>query len=161
MKTYFQFVAESQHSDPCSGGCTDETIQEDNLEEGVVGDFGDWLSSLLGKSADKQLARMDKALDQAREKFKIAVDVTKRVERGDIKLKNDHDESNFRNVAVGSGIYSKDGKGVARGEKGMGKHIDIVIARNKTTQVKDNTIQRSLDTFLDKVSSDDFCGNYG
>tara|TARA_B100001123_G_C15342684_1_gene1035655 strand:+ start:8448 stop:8921 length:474 start_codon:yes stop_codon:yes gene_type:complete len=157
MKTYSEFVAESKRSEPCSGGCTDTTIQEENLNEG----FGDWLSALLGRSADKQLGKMSKALDKAREKFKIAVDVTRKVERGDIKLKNDRDESNFRNVALESGIYTNDGKGTARGEKGISKHIDIVIARNKATQIKDSHIQRSIDTFLNKVSSDDFCGNYG
>ena len=65
---------------------------------------------------------------------------------------NDRDESNFRNVALESGIYTNDGKGTARGEKGISKHIDIVIARNKATQIKDSHIQRSIDTFLNKGS---------
>lgn len=148
MKSYNAFLKE------CECSLKLRSLEEDNIEEG----FGDFLMGLLGGGASRQLDKMNKAMDKARAQMQIAVDVTRRVEAGSLKLKNPEDERNFVQLATSSGLYNNDGSGKTRDAKALGKHIEIVVAKNKASQIKDSNIKRFMDSFLNKVSSDDYCG---
>ena len=148
MKSYNQFIKE------CQCLSNSRSLEEDNIEEG----FGDFLMGLIGGGAARQLDKMNKAMDKARAQMQIAVDVTRKVEAGSLKLKNPEDERNFVQLATTSGLYNSDGSGKTRDAKSLGKHIEIVVAKNKASQIKDGNIKRFMDSFLSKVSADDYCG---
>lgn len=150
MKSYNQFIEECQ----CS--LNSRSLEEDNLEEG----FGDYLMGLIGGGAARQLNKMNKAMDKAKAQMQIAVDITKKVESGSLKLKTTRDEQNFMDLATASGLYNNDGSGNTRDAAALGKHLEIVIAKNKTSQIKDSNVRRFMDSFLNKVSSDDYCGGF-
>ena len=109
MKSYNAFLKE------CECSLKLRSLEEDNIEEG----FGDFLMGLLGGGASRQLDKMNKAMDKARAQMQIAVDVTRRVEAGSLKLKNPEEievkkkkkkklknetNENLKNVSIPKGI---------------------------------------------------------
>ena len=122
-----------------------------NLFTGLVGSGG---------GANRTLDMLQNSANKAQDQFRVTLEMAKRVEGGAIKLKSMDDEIKFRDIAAMSGVYGVDGEGRARETKAIGKHIEIVIAKNKVSQISDRDIQRSLAQFMDKVSSNDYC-QYG
>jgi len=130
------------------------------LDEGVFKSISNAILKLLGKEGQVEVERMGNAINQYTEGIKVAASIAKRIESGQVKLKSNLDVDNFKTVATQSGLYGSDGNQKARDEKGIAKHIDIVIAKNKTTQIKDRTIKDYMTNFLKNVQSDDFCGAF-
>ena len=127
------------------------------LDEGVFKAISDAILKLLGKEGRVEIERLGSAVNQAQEGLKVAASIAKRIESGEVKLKTNLDVTNFKVVAIQSGLYGSDGN-KSRDAKDVAKHIDIVVAKNKTTQIKDRSIKDFMSNFLTNVQSDDFCG---
>ena len=130
------------------------------LDEGVFKSISDAILKLLGKEGRVEVERLGSAINQYKEGIQVAANIARRIETGEVKLKTNLDVDNFKVVATQSGLYASDGNKKARDEKDVAKHIDIVIAKNKTTQIKDRSIKEFMSKFLSNVQSDDFCGGF-
>jgi hypothetical protein len=131
------------------------------LDEGVFKSISNAILKLLGRDGQVEIERISAAVNQAQEGIIVAATIAKKIETGTVKLKTNTDVDNFKIVATQSGLYGSDGNRKARSQQDVAKHIDIIIAKNKTFQIKDRSIKDFMTGFLNSVQSDDFCGGFG
>lgn len=158
MKTYSEFVTEMKPCGCQDCDCNDNVVEEYQLDEGVIDVFVDAVNKVLRRDAAAMISKIDKATDKAREMITTAKVITQQVEQGKVKLKDGKDVENFRRVAMASGLYNKSGDRRDRSDKEVDRYVEVVIAKNKASQIKDGNIKSYFDSFLKQVNDNDYCG---
>ena len=160
MKSYSEFVNEIR---PC--GCQDcdcndkEYVNEEAVElNEMFSLFSKAVAKLLRRDASSMIAKISQSANQAQEMLNAAVTITKQIEKGEILLKTDMDIQNFKTTAISSGLYSRDGSKRDRSDKEVKKHVEVVIAKNRATQISDNKLKEYFSDFLNQVGEDNYCG---
>lgn len=130
---------------------------------GIFNRFKNLFVGLIGRGGAKHVDRLGQIEDAAKAQEtqkRMVAELAKRIETGVVKLKSTEDIIKFRDIAAMSDIYRNDGSVGGEGRdtaRKIGKHIDIVIAKNLVSQVTDRDQSMFLLQFMDMVDSNDFC----
>ena len=158
MKTYSEFITEIKPCGCQDCDCNENVVEDYQLNEGLVDVFIDAVNKVLRRDAAAMIKKIDKATDKAREMITTAKVITQQVEKGKVKLKDEKDVENFKRVAMASGLYNKGGDRRDRSDKEINRYVEVVIAKNKASQIKDSNIKSYFDGFLKQVNDNDYCG---
>lgn len=166
MKTYSEFITEIKPCGCQDCDCNDNTdIKEEavQLDEGVIDLFKAAVAKIMRRDAAAMIGKIEKATDKMKVIIKTAKEITNNVEKGKIVLKSEKDVDHFRTVAFESGLYNRaKGDRQERSDKDISKYIEVVIAKNKASQIKDSSIKDYFmgnNGFLMQVNDNDYCSN--
>ena len=166
MKTYSEFITELKPCGCQDCDCNDNTdIKEEvvQLDEGVIDLFKAAVAKIMRRDAATMIAKIEKSTNKMKAIIKTAKEITENVEKGKIVLKSQKDVDNFRTVAFESGLYNRaKGDRQERSEKDISRYIEVVIAKNKASQIKDSSIKDYFmgnNGFLMQVNDNDYCSN--
>lgn len=166
MKTYSEFITEITPCGCQDCDCNDNTVVKEEavqLDEGVIDLFKAAVAKIMRRDAAAMIGKIEKATDKMKAIIKTAKEITSNVEKGKIVLKSEKDVDNFRTVAFESGLYNRaKGDRQERSEKDISRYIEVVIAKNKASQIKDSGIRdyfMANNGFLMQVNDNDYCSN--